>query len=269
MPRNKYWQTRIQEQQEKAYKRLTKDTEKELARIYREQALELRGRILEVFAKIQSAKDSDEPIQANDLYRSNRYWQLLEEINERLKELGRRQIEITQPAIAQAYQETIETIDDNVRPIGETAANTALLNARMIDANQVVNQTWCLDGKKFSDRVWQDKAKLLSRIKKALADSLVQGKSPWELAKAMSDELDVSRRNAYRLVRTETAHAQTYAQTERYKQYGFTKGKFLASPECCEHCHEHDGEVFTLDELEKLLPVHPNCRCTYTLVRGD
>ena len=192
----------------------------------------------------------------------------MEEINERLTKLGQAQIEITEPAIVQAYQETIDTIDENIADSVQNV-DVSLLNARMIDANQVVNQTWCLDGKNFSDRVWQDKAKLLANMKKALADALVQGKSPWEIAKSMSDTMGVSRRNAYRLVRTETAHAQTYAQTERYKQYGFTKGKFPASPECCEHCHEHDGEIFTLDELEKLLPVHPNCRCTYQLVRGD
>lgn len=268
MPQNRYWQTRIQEQQEKAYNRLTRDTERELARLYREQAIALRNRILEVFSKIQSAKQAGEPIQVNDLYRDNRYWTLLEEINERLRALGEEQIRITEPAIVQAYRDTLDVVDENIVPVTENL-DTAFLNARMIDAEQVVNQTWCLDGKKFSDRVWQDKQKLLTQIKRALADSLVQGKSPWEIAKSMADKLNISRQNAYRLVRTETAHAQTYAQTERYKQYGFTKGRFLASPECCEHCHEHDGEVFTLDELEKLLPVHPNCRCTYTLVRGD
>ena len=263
-----YWQDRLREQQDKQYKRLTRDTERELAAIYREQGLEIRSLILNVFSKIQAAKDTNEPIQANDLYLNNRYWKLLEEINERLTKLGQAQIEITEPAIVQAYQETIDTIDENIADSVQNV-DVSLLNARMIDANQVVNQTWCLDGKKFSDRVWQDKAKLLANMKKALADALVQGKSPWEIAKSMSDTMGVSRRNAYRLVRTETAHAQTYAQTERYKQYGFTKGKFLASPNCCEHCHEHDGEIFTLDELEKLLPVHPNCRCTYQLVRGD
>lgn len=263
-----YWQDRVREQQEKQYKRLTRDTERELAAIYREQGLEIRSLILNVFSKIQAAKDTNEPIQANDLYLNNRYWKLLEEINERLTKLGQAQIEITEPAIVQAYQETIDTIDENIADSVQNV-DVSLLNARMIDANQVVNQTWCLDGKNFSDRVWQDKAKLLINMKKALADALVQGKSPWEIAKSMSDTMGVSRRNAYRLVRTETAHAQTYAQTERYKQYGFTKGKFLASPNCCEHCHEHDGEIFTLDELEKLLPVHPNCRCTYQLVRGD
>ena len=263
-----YWQDRVREQQDKQYKKLTRDTERELAAIYKEQGLEIRNLILNVFSKIQAAKDTNEPIQANDLYLNNRYWKLLEEINERLTKLGQAQIEITEPAIVQAYQETIDTIDENIADSVQNV-DVSLLNARMIDANQVVNQTWCLDGKNFSDRVWQDKAKLLANMKKALADALVQGKSPWEIAKSMSDTMGVSRRNAYRLVRTETAHAQTYAQTERYKQYGFTKGKFLASPNCCEHCHEHDGEIFTLDELEKLLPVHPNCRCTYQLVRGD
>lgn len=262
-----YWQDRVREQQDKQYKRLTRDTERELAAIYREQGLEIRNLILNVFSKIQAAKDTNEPIQANDLYLNNRYWKLLEEINERLTQLGQAQIEITEPAIVQAYQETIDTIDENIADSVQNV-DVSLLNARMIDANQVVNQTWCLDGKKFSDRVWQDKAKLLTRLKKSLADCLVRGKSPWETAKAMSDTLGVSRRNAYRLMRTETAHAQTYAQTERYKQYGFTHGRFLASDTCCDECHKHDGEIYTLDELEKMLPVHPNCTCTYTLV-GD
>lgn len=269
--KNSYWQQRIQEQQDKSYKRLNEETERELAAVYHEQATALRDRILEVFAKIEAQKAAGEPIQANDLYRNRRYWQLLEEINRRLKILGREQIRITQPAIIQAYQETLDIVDSNIEsstPLGAATVNKALMNAHAIDANQVINQVWCLDGKNFSDRVWTDKQKLIPQIKKALSDALVQGKSPWEIAKAMSDRLEVSRENAYRLVRTETAHAQVYAQTQRYKEYGFTKGRFLASPDCCHECQEHDGEVYTLEELEKMLPVHPRCRCSYTLV-GD
>ena len=265
--RNSYWENRIQEEREKSYKRLNKDTERELAAIYHEQATALRDSILEVFAKIEATKAAGEPIQANDLYRNRRYWELLDEINERLRILGREQIRITEPAIIQAYQDTLDIVDSNV--VATTSSvNMALMNAHAIDGKQIVNQVWCLDGKNFSDRVWTDKQKLLPQIKKALSDSLVQGKSPWEIAKAMSDKLEVSRENAYRLVRTETAHAQVYAQTQRYKEYGFTKGRFLASDTCCDECHAHDGEVYTLEELEKMLPVHPRCTCTYTLVSG-
>lgn len=265
--RNSYWENRIQEEREKSYKRLNKDTERELAAIYHEQAAALRDSILEVFAKIEATKAAGEPIQANDLYRNRRYWELLDEINERLRTLGREQIRVTEPAIVQAYQDTLDIVDSNV--VATTSSvDTALLNAHAIDGKQIVNQVWCLDGKNFSDRVWTDKQKLLPQIKKALSDSLVQGKSPWEIAKAMSDKLEVSRENAYRLVRTETAHAQVYAQTQRYKEYGFTKGRFLASDTCCDECHAHDGEIYTLEELEKMLPVHPRCTCTYTLVSG-
>lgn len=265
--RNSYWEKRIQEEREKSYKRLNKDTERELAAIYHEQATALRDSILEVFAKIEATKAAGEPIQANDLYRNRRYWELLDEINERLRILGREQIRVTEPAIVQAYQDTLDIVDSNV--VATTSSvNTALMNAHAVDGKQIVNQVWCLDGKNFSDRVWTDKQKLLPQIKKALSDSLVQGKSPWEIAKAMSDKLEVSRENAYRLVRTETAHAQVYAQTQRYKEYGFTKGRFLASDTCCDECHAHDGEIYTLEELEKMLPVHPRCTCTYTLVSG-
>lgn len=264
---NEYWQTRIQEQQEKSYKRLNKETEEELAALYKEQADELRLDVLDVLEKIKRDKGTEEGILPNDLYRSQRYWTLLDEVNERLKKMGEEQIRITSPAIIKAYQETLEMIDAEI-PAEKKAVQTALLNAHALDAGQVVNQTWCLDGKKFSDRVWQDKTKLIAQLKRALADSLVRGKSNWEIAKAMADRLSVSRENAYRLVRTETAHAQVYAQTQRYKEYGFTEGEFLASNDCCEECRKHNGEKYPLDELEKMLPVHPRCRCTYTLV-GD
>ena len=51
--RNRYWQERIKEEQENSYNRLNKDTERELAAIYHEQATALRNSILEVFAKIE------------------------------------------------------------------------------------------------------------------------------------------------------------------------------------------------------------------------
>lgn len=259
-----YWQERIQEEREKSYKRLNAETERELARIYREQAEGLRDDVLRVFAKMESAKEAGEPIAANDLYRDKRYWTLLDEVNARLKALGQEQIKITEPAIIQAYREAVEAVDENV-PQGRIVS-ASLLNAHAIDAEQIVNQVWCLDGKKFSDRVWSDKQKLVPQIKKALSDALVQGKSPWEISKAMAERLEVSRKNAFRLVRTETAHAQVYAQTQRYKEYGFTEGKFLASAKSCPECRELDGNVYALDKLESMLPVHPRCTCTYTLV---
>ena len=263
MRRNDYWQNRIQEQKDKSYKRLVRDTEKALSALYTEQAEELRKEVLDVLSKIQHDKGTNEGILATDLYRSKRYWTLLDEINKRLKNLGQGQIKITSPAIISAYEETQKLIDDEI-PDGVIKPSFLVPNA--VDANQVINQVWCLDGKNFSQRVWNDKNKLITQLKKSLADSLVRGKSNWEVAVAMADKLNVSRENAYRLVRTETAHAQNYAQTQRYKEYGFTRGKFLASPECCDECKEHNGEEHTLEELEKMLPVHPRCRCSYTLI---
>lgn len=261
--KNSYWQKRIQEQRDKQYKRLVRETESALASLYREQAEELKRDVIEVLAKIQSEKGTEGGIQANDLYRSKRYWELLDELNARLKSLGAKQMNITAPTLIEAYEETQSLIEKEIpktKPVGAT-----FLVASQIQPEQVVNQVWCLDGKKFSDRVWNDKTRLLQQLKKALSDSLVRGKSNWEIAKAMADKLEVSRENAYRLVRTETAHAQVYAQTQKYKEYGFVNGIYLASDTCCEECKKHDGERYTLDELEKMLPVHPHCTCSYTL----
>lgn len=263
--RSSYWQERVAEMLDKAYRRTNEQAEAELARVYAEAAEGMRADILKVFAKIEADKGAGEPIAANDLYRNRRYWALLDEVNKRLEKLGRDQIRITEPAIRQAYKETESLIEEGL-PQG--LVPVSFLAPSAIDGDTIADASWALDGKRFSDRVWKDKQALLPQIKKALADSLARGKSPWEIAKAMSDRLDVSRTNAYRLVRTETAHAQNYSQTQKYKRYGFTHGRFMASPGCCEECAKLDGTLHTLDELETLIPVHPWCRCTYRLEEG-
>ena len=260
---NSYWLKRIQEQEQKALSRTEKETAEELARIYRQTLVQVRNDILKVYSKVEADKEAGRELLINDFYRNNRYWELFETINKRLAALGQKQIKITEPKLLDLYKETHSIIGDE---IPDDKVNPQFLYAPAVDAKQALFQSWCLDGKKFSDRVWEDKTKMLELLKRELNTCVIQGKSPWESANRIAEKLGVSERNAYRLMRTELAHAQNYAATEKYKQLGFTKGKWNASNCACSHCKEQDGTIHPLTELANQIPAHPNCRCTYSVV---
>lgn len=262
MKKSNYWQRRIQEQSEKALERTQKETEKELSRIYLQTIEQVRDDILKVYSKVKSVKEGDE-IQINDFYRNRRYWELFNTINKRLQALGQKQIGICEPALLELYQRTLEVLDEAVP---KSKIHSSFLVPQMVDAKQALFQSWCLDGKNFSNRVWEDKSKMLLELKKQLNTFIIQGKSPWETAVGVSERLRVSESNAYRLMRTETAHAQIYAQTARYKEMGFTRGEWNADRCSCGHCKENDGKMFSLEELSRMIPAHPNCRCSFSVV---
>jgi len=69
-----------------------------------------------------------------------------------------------------------------------------------------------------------------------------------------------------RIARTETAKALSEGELQGYKQMGVEKVRFNADPECCDLCAELDGQVYTIDEAQGVIPVHPNCECTFTAV---
>jgi len=72
-------------------------------------------------------------------------------------------------------------------------------------------------------------------------------------------------RHAKTLARTETIRASNYGALQGYKEGGLEQAEFYAADDerTCEDCMAYHGKYYKLDEAEGLIPVHPNCRCTY------
>jgi SPP1 gp7 family putative phage head morphogenesis protein len=105
-------------------------------------------------------------------------------------------------------------------------------------------------------------------ISRTLAQGLAEGRGPKDIARSLLKEVDdIGVRRAMLLARTEVMRAHHVASINTYRQAGVegvrVKAEFsLADDErVCERCAELDGKVFTLDAIEALIPVHPNCRC--------
>lgn len=103
------------------------------------------------------------------------------------------------------------------------------------------------------------------QISRVLAESMVQGLGAMEIARNINDRVDkIGITRARVLARTETIRAHHVATIAEYRQYGVdgvrVKAEWLtAGFNVCPVCQALEGKVFTLDEIEGMIPRHPNC----------
>lgn len=254
-----YWNARVEQEGRKQLQMTIEDMEKELRKLYAGQSKELIHNLYDVWMKMERDMEEKGKTYLNDYYRTSAYTELLDHFNECAKALGGEQELITERYLIQAYEESKATIEQYA-PKGLPKRSFNVPTA--VDAKQVVHQVWCLDGKEFSDRIWADKRNLVRVLEKTMADSVARGISAFDIANEIRDRLKSNLFCAYRIARTEAAHAQVMGQTEKYQEYGFTHGIFLAN-DPCDECGYHDGQRYTLKEIQSLIPKHPNCTCSF------
>jgi SPP1 gp7 family putative phage head morphogenesis protein len=129
------------------------------------------------------------------------------------------------------------------------------------------------------------------QISRILAQGLFEGQSPITLARMINSAiigggdtlgLDIKyinkqgnqvsyfmsgKRRAEILARTEIIRAHHIANITEYRKWGL-QGVFVLAEwstagddRVCESCGSLQGRIFTLDEIEPLIPLHPQCRC--------
>ncbi len=125
-----------------------------------------------------------------------------------------------------------------------------------------------LDGKNWSQRIWDDRSKLRQELHTKLSQSLIRGDSIDRTTQDLAKRLDVSYSNAYRLVQTETAFFVEQATFKSYEESGVvSKYEILATLDMrtSEICRAMDGRVFKVSEQEVGInapPFHVHCRTT-------
>lgn len=68
------------------------------------------------------------------------------------------------------------------------------------------------------------------------------------------------------IARTETSRAMNNGTLQAYANYGVTLGEIIPvhDDRVCDECLDlEDDNPYPLQELQGMIPVHPNCRCTY------
>lgn len=123
-----------------------------------------------------------------------------------------------------------------------------------------------------------------SLISRVLAQGIADGDSPVLLARKLLEvikstgagELGLTdtlgrfisaERRAVILARTEIIRAHHIATIQEYRNWGVLGIKVMAEwqtagdDRVCPKCASQQGKIYTLDEIEPLIPFHPNCRC--------
>ena len=256
-----YWEDRVRQETQDYYRMSINAQEEALRAIYVDQSEKLYNQIVKVYLKIMEDSSTKGYVYINDLYRTNTYHLFLNYFNKCAKKIGGAQVAITEKALLDMYNFAQKTITKN---IPKNATQAIFVVPQAVKPQQVIRQAWCADGKNFSDRIWLSKQKLQEQLMTTLSDSVMRGESPYKMGKHLMERLDVDRSSALRIARTETAHAQISGQVRKYKELGFTHGRFNAT-EPCSDCASLDNQLFTLDELETMIPRHPNCECSFKL----
>lgn len=107
-------------------------------------------------------------------------------------------------------------------------------------------------------------------LNRILADGIVNGRAPRKVAKDMMDRIDgLTRSRANTIARTEIIHAQAEGQLDGLEALGVEE--VTAEVEwsdsgdelVCPKCSKMSGRTFTIDEARGMIPLHPNCRCSW------
>lgn len=103
-----------------------------------------------------------------------------------------------------------------------------------------------------------------------LAQGMAEGRSPKQIARMIADRVDaVGIKRARVIARTEVIRAHAQATLNTYKEAGVEGVKvqveFTTAQDnaVCPRCQELEGKVYTIEEAEGVIPVHPNCRCAW------
>ena len=131
--------------------------------------------------------------------------------------------------------------------------------------NQIIHKPWAVDGKNFSERIWEDKNKLVNTLHNGLTQSFIRGSSPYKIVSDIAKEFNVKKSVAGRLVMTESAAYAAKAQENCYKDLGIDQYEIVVTLDTHTSpiCQEMDGKVFNIKEYEVGVtanPFHPNCR---------
>lgn len=153
-----------------------------------------------------------------------------------------------------------QTYDELQRQAG-ILGQSIVVNKQLVET--IVNASF--QNATFSERIWSNHDALKAELDKQLSRGMIQGKNPRVLARDVQKVLNVSKRDAERLMITELARTQSAAQEAAYNEYGYDEYEYIAEPTACDICKPLDGKIFKVKDMQpgvNITPMHPHCKCS-------
>jgi SPP1 gp7 family putative phage head morphogenesis protein len=110
-------------------------------------------------------------------------------------------------------------------------------------------------------------ADMSRQINRSLAESLAEGRGAAQTAAILEKRVHVGLARARVMARTEIIRAHHHASINTFREAGVYGVQVVVEfhgaldDRICPECADLHGQLFTLDEILPMIPVHPNCRC--------
>lgn len=193
---------------QKRINQITNSRERLIAQEYLDILREIKRDLSDVFEKYAD----NGIVKRKTMAKYGRLQKLENEIIEKITKLTKTEIELTKGAIVEVFEESFYRSGFMI----ETQAKIpviSLLTKETIDAI-IFND---MDAIKWDERS-RDNAKVMIRqLKEEITRGLVQGWSYGQMAKAVSERLEIGRKKATRIVQTETHRASNQANLKAMK----------------------------------------------------
>lgn len=106
-------------------------------------------------------------------------------------------------------------------------------------------------------------------MNRILADGIAHGKNPKQIARDLTEEVDISKARALRIARTEIIHAHSEGQLDSFEKLKIdelgvdVEWTTAGDGRVCPRCQSMAGTVWKLKDARGVIPLHPNCRCAW------
>lgn len=197
----------------------------------------------------------------------------LEGLNESIKlqqlEIGAKEVDRLHDYLIDLYGDTYVEMADSM------GFSKSMLSFDKEGADLLINKKWTQQ-KDYSDRIWENKSKLISYLTNDFKTSIIRGDSFNRVVKQMSERfVNRSRADIKRIVRTEgtrinnEAMMKTFDDSKLYDEYEYVA---VIDRKTSDVCKDLDGEIFKLKDREvgiNFPPMHVNCRSSFSVVIPD
>lgn len=249
-----YWDNRIAAAQDRITQKNIKQVNAKMRKYYKSLAQGVINDFEATYNKLLATVTAGQQPTPADLYKLDKYWQMQSSLQAKLKSLNARNYKLMFSMFKLNYQEVYQSLNLPNLELFSTVDEKAV--------EQVINQIWCADGKSWSQRIWENTARLQQTLEEGLLQCVATGKPSSYLKQVLMDRFNVSYGRADALVRTELAHIQTMAAQQRYRDYGIQEVELLVEPDArtCPICEKLSGKKYSINDRMPV-PLHPKCRC--------
>lgn len=254
-----YWQRRDILAREHLLDKLIEQSEKDIKALL----LRLRDKYIDKIEALALQIEKGHLKSINPYYLFNRYNKLLASLDKELRKMGVSTINLLSSAMKNIFV-TTESIMKNDFPVPFTS---------QASIEDIINSEWVGDGKRWSQRIWENEALLSSKIQEGLLQMFAGAITGEQLTQDIEKAFSTNYYRASRIVRTEYVHVANVAVMNRFTSLGLQHYQWLSAihnERTCKECLELNGQVFPVgDTASPIPPGHCFCRCTIIPVEEE